>query len=197
METLLMQILSALVGAAIVYVFGIRKLSVQLRNAFIERQLAEFYSPIVGYRKRIRTKSELREKISDAANASWQDICAQYREANQIMHNHEELFAPYKAIIEYDNQQFREELMLLYRKMLNVFTDKYWLADEDTRAYYQEFLEFVEIWERFLAEALPDDVVKKIGHTENKLHPFYEHLEQKLSALQKEIKDGRFWNPRI
>ena len=197
MEAFLLTMLSALVGAVIVYVFGIRKLSVQLRYAFIEKQLSEFYSPIAGYRKRIRTKSELREKISGAAGASWQELCAPYSEANQIMHNNEELFAPYKSMIEYDNQQFREEFMPLYRKMLDVFTEKYWLADADTRAYYQGFLEFVEIWERFLAEALPGEVIKKLGHTEENVRPFYEHLEQKLSALQAEIKDQRFWTQRM
>ena len=200
MEALLLQMLSALVGAVIVYVFGIRKLSVQLRNAFIEKQLSEFYSPIAGYRKRIMTKSELREKISGAANASWQELCAHNSDAQQILHNDdndEELFAPYKSIIEYDNQQFREELMPLYRKMLDVFTEKYWLADADTRAYYQGFLEFVEIWERVLAEALPGEVIKKLGHIEENIRPFYEHLEQKLSALQAEVRDQRFWNLRI
>lgn len=196
METLLLQMLSALVGAAIVYVFGIRKLSIELRNAFIEKQLSEFYSPIAGSRKRIRAKSELREKISDAANASWHEICARYSEDQQIMHNEETLFAPYKSVIEYDNQQFREELMPLYRKMLDVFTENYWLADADTRAYYQDFLEFVEIWERSLVEALPVDVMQKLGHTEETLFPFYKHIEQKLSALQAEIGDQRFWKLR-
>ena len=192
MVAFLLQMLSALVGAAIVYVFGVRNLSVQRRNAFIEKQLSEFYSPIAGCRKRIRAKSELREKISGAAKGSWQDLCARYSDAQQIRHNHEDLFAPYKSIIEYDNQQLRDELIPLYRKMLDVFTEKYWLADEDTRVYYQDFLEFVEIWERFLAEALPGEVIKKLDHTEENLRPFYEHVEQKLSTLQIEVKDQRF-----
>lgn len=197
MEVLLLQILSALVGAVIVYVFGIRKLSVQIRYSFIEKQLSEFYAPIAGYRKRIRTKSELSEKISNAAEASWQELCARNSKPSQIEDNDEQLFAPYKSLIEYDNQQFREEFMPLYRKMLDVFTEKYWLADVDTRAYYEGFLEFVEIWERFLAKALPREVIKKLGHTEENVRPFYEHLEQKLSALQAEVKGQRFWTLRI
>ena len=155
MEALLLQFFSALVGGLIVYVFGIRKLSIELRNAFILKQMSEFYSPIAGYRKRIRAKSEVRGKVSTAANEAWKETCAPYSEAKQPMHNHEELFAPYKNIIEYDNKQLREELMPLYRKILDLFTEKYWLADEDTRAHYQNFLEFVEIWERYLAEVLP------------------------------------------
>lgn len=113
------------------------------------------------------------------------------------MSNHEELYAPYGKIIEYDNNQLREELIPLYRKMLDIFTEKYWLADEDTRAYYQEFLEFVEIWERFLAEALPGEVIRKLGHTEENVLPFYEHVERKLSVLQDEINAKSFWKLRL
>lgn len=113
------------------------------------------------------------------------------------MLNHEELYAPYGKIIEYDNNQLREELIPLYRKMLDLFTEKYWLADEDTRAYYQEFLEFVEIWERYLAEALPGDVIRKLGHTEENVLPFYEHIERKLSVLQDEINAKSFWKLRL
>lgn len=164
----------------------------QLRNSFVERQLSEFYSPIAGYRKRIRTKSELRAKISSAAQEVWQETCARYSDPEKMARRSDELFAPYKRIIEYDNQQFREELLPLYRKMLDVFTEKYWLADQDTRAHYERFLEFVEIWDRFLADALPGEVVTKLGHAEEKLHVFYDHLERKLSALQAEVKDRRF-----
>lgn len=197
MTTLLLQFVSALVGGLIVYVFGIRKLSIELRNTFVQKQMSEFYSPLAGCRKRIRAKSEVREKVSSVANEAWKDLCARYMAAKQPMHDHEEQYAPYGRIIDYDNDQLREELIPLYRKMLDVFTEKYWLADEDTRAYYQDFLEFVEIWERYLAEALPRDVLVKLGHTEENVLPFYDHVEQKLSALQNEINAKNFWKVRL
>ena len=197
METLLLQFFSALVGGLVVYIFGIRKLSIELRSTFIQKQMSEFYSPIAGYRKRIRAKSEVRGKVSTAANEAWQELCAPYSEAKEPMLNHEELYAPYGKIIEYDNNQLREELMPLYRKILDLFTDKYWLADEDTRAYYQDFLEFVEIWERYLAEALPGDVIRKLGHSEDNVLPFYDHVERKLSALQEDINAKSFWKLRL
>lgn len=197
METLLLQFFSALVGGLIVYVFGIRKLSIELRNAFIQKQMSEFYSPIAGYRKRIMAKSEVRGKVSTAASEAWKELCAPYSEAKQPMVNHEELYAPFGKIIEYDNKQLREELMPLYRKILDLFTEKYWLADEDTRVYYQDFLEFVEVWERYLAEALPAEVIRKLEHSEENVLPFYEHIEQRLSALQEEINAKSFWKLRL
>jgi hypothetical protein len=192
MNALLSSLLSALVGALIVYVFGIRTLSIEIRNAFVQKQLSEFYSPIAGYRKRIQAKREIQVKIALAADAAWNAICVQRSHTET-----ERLFAPYKSIIEYDNKQLREELMPLYRKMLDLFTEKYWLADEDTRAYYQNLLEFVEIWERYLAEALPDEVLAKLGHTEENVLPLYEHIENRLSTLQAEIKDQGFWKLRL
>lgn len=197
MQTLFLQFLSALVGGLVVYVFGIRKFSLETRNAFIQKQLSEFYSPIAAYQKRIRARSEVRVKVSEAANEAWKELCVPYSDAKQPMLNHEELFAPYGKIIDYDNNQLREELMPLYRKMLEIFTENYWLADTDTRAYYQDFLEFVEIWERYLAEALPGKVIKKLGHTEDNVKPFYEHIESKLTALQKEITSTSFWKLRL
>lgn len=197
METLLLQFLSALVGGLVVYVFGIRKLSIELRNAFIQKQMSEFYSPIAGCRKRIRAKSEVREKVSSAVSEAWKELCAPYTETNQPTHNHAEQYEPYRKIIEYDNNQLSEELMPLYRKILDLFTEKYWLADEDTRAYYQGFLEFVEIWERYLARALPGDVIQKLGHSEENVLPFYDHVERKLSALQEEVNATSFWKLRL
>jgi hypothetical protein len=196
MDATLLQILSALVGASVVYVFGIRQLSIQRRNAFIEKQLSEFYSPIAGYRKRIRTKSELRLKISTAADEVWREICECDRKSAVPIQSDNGRFTPFRKVIEYDNQQFRNELMPLYRKMLDVFTEKYWLADSDTRAHYQSFLEFVELWERFLADSIPVEVITKLGHAEKNVHGFYEHLESRITALQAEVKDQRFL-PRL
>jgi hypothetical protein len=139
----------------------------------------------------------VRQKVSSAANEAWKELCAPYTEAKQPMHNHAEQYAPYGKIIDYDNNQLREELMPLYRKILDVFTEKYWLADEDTRAYYQDFLEFVEIWERDLARALPGEVIQKLGHSEENALPFYEHVERKLSALQEKVDAKSFWTLRL
>ncbi len=101
-------LLSALVGAAVVYYFGIRHLGIQRRSAFRERQLAEFYAPLAGIRKQILAKSELRLKISAAANEAWQEICKSYGERPML--DNEQRFAPFKKIIDYENEQLKAEL---------------------------------------------------------------------------------------
>lgn len=185
----LSPVISGLIGAGVVYYFGVRQLVVQRRLAFVERQLSEFYGPLAGLRKQIRAKSELREKVSAAAQkTTCRNLCDSYWAAT--MHDHEERFAPFERIIEYDNKQLTEDLLPKYREMLTLFTNRYHLASADTRTFYQPFLEFVEIWNRWLAEALPAEVVKELGHGEEGLHSFYEHLEIKINALQKEVAVG-------
>lgn len=184
-----------MVGALIVYYFGIRQISIKRHADFVERQLQEFYAPMAGWRKRIRVKSELRLRISGAANEAWLEICASNREA--VMHDHDERFKPFRRIIEYDNDQFVRELMPLYRQMLDLFTDNYWLAARDTRGFYHEYLEFVEIWERILGAAIPVEVIKKLGHNEENLKTFYDHIESKLQQLQEEVADLKPWWRRL
>lgn len=185
---ILNTLLSALVGAGIVYYFGIRHLDVQRKLAFRERQLAEFYAPLAGLRRQIEAKSELRLKVSNAANAAWQDLCALH--GTNPMLDHDRQFEPFKKIIDYENDQLKAELIPKYREILAIFTERYHLASPDTRTFYQDFLEFVEIWNRWLAEALPPEALKKLGHSEERVKPFYEHLESKMSKLQDEIARG-------
>jgi hypothetical protein len=106
------------------------------------------------------------------------------------MLDHEQRFAPFKRIIEYDNDQLRAELIPKYREMLALFTDRYHLAAPETRAFYQEFLEFVEVWNRWLSDSLPPEVLDKLAHTEDRVKPFYEHLELKMQQVQDEIARG-------
>lgn len=187
--SLLSSLLSGLVGASVVYYFGIRQLITQRRLGYLERQLIEFYAPLAGIRTQIRAKSDLRVKISAAAEAAWQKIVKSY--GDQPMPDHEERFAPFKKIIEYDNDQLKAELLPKYREMLTLFTDRYHLATLDTRAFYKDLVAFVEIWNRWLAESLPPEVASELGHAEATLTPFYEHLEARMHQLQAEIAQGR------
>ena len=181
-------LLGVLIGAAVAYYFGFRQLVNQRRLSFLERQLAEFYAPLAGLRRQIRAKSELRQKLSVASNAAWQDICRSY--GDRAMDDDEERFTPFKKITEYENEQLKTELIPKYREMLALFTERYHLASADTRAFYQEFLEFVEIWNRWLAQSLPREVLEKLGHSEATVQPFYEHLESKMQQLQDKIARG-------
>jgi hypothetical protein len=113
------------------------------------------------------------------------------------MLDHEKRFAPFHKIFEYDNEQLRAELLPKYRDMLALFTERYYLAAPDTRIFYEPFLEFVEIWNRWLGESLPVEVLEKLEHGEEGVKPFYEHLESKMESLQMEVSRGGGWHWRL
>jgi hypothetical protein len=169
----LSSIPSGLIGAAVVYYFGLRQRAKERHFSFLERQLSEFYAPLAGLRKQIRTQSELRNKIQGSYHGD---------DAGQLK--------ALEATIDYHNKQFIEELLPKYREMLALFTTRYHLADATTRAFYPTFLEYVEIWNIWVAKVLSADVLRELDHREAKNYPFYEYLESKLQQLQDEIAQG-------
>jgi hypothetical protein len=192
--TLLWWIISAVVpilsGLAGVIV-GARLTSNQQQSArkynFVERQVREFYSPLLGMRQRILAESELRLKISNIANEEWQSLCR-----NRTPEQLQKLdFEPFRRIIGYNNLQLSEELLPAYRKMLEIFTSSFWLAEEATRQHYAALVEYVEIWNRFMKETLPAEVLHRLEHSEQRLHPLYADLEQQLGTLRSRLSQGR------
>lgn len=129
---ILNSLLSGLVGATVVYYFGIRHLVIQRRLAFLERQLTELYAPLAGIRKQISARSETRAKVSAMANAAWQELCERYE--GQPMPDHAQRFEPFKKIIEYDNEQLKKELIPKYEEMLKLFTERYIILRRRIRA---------------------------------------------------------------
>jgi hypothetical protein len=62
------------------------------------------------------------------------------------------------------------------------------LVDEETLKFYPHFVLFVEIWNRYTAKSIPGDVIKQIGHEEEDLNLFYEHLDLHCKKLRSFIK---------
>lgn len=167
------------------YRFAVNQARTKRKTDLIERQLFEFYSPIWGCIKRIHAQGKLRAEISHASNAAWQKVCER---SPKPFHNHKEEFAPYKNLIEYDNEQLTSEVIPLYDKALEIFTSQFWLSEESTRQYYEEFYRFVEIWHRYLNRSLPMDALRELEHDEEKLKPFYDDIETKMLDLKKKLK---------
>jgi len=164
----------------------------QRRLAFVEKQLKDFYSPMLGLRNEIAMRSQLRVRIHDTADAVWRELCSQAREVSpealgELSKNREPEFT---SLIEYDNSQLLKELIPAYQQMATLFRDNYWLAHPETRAHYQELIEFVELWERWLANSIPAEVIQRLEHTEERLKPFYAHLEKKHDVLRQSIESG-------
>lgn len=115
-------VVSGLIGAAVVYYFGLKQRAKERHFGFLEKQLIEFYAPLAGLRKQIRAKSELRVKIQGSYGG-----------------NNERQLKAFEETIEYHDKQFKEELLPKYREMLDLFTARYHLAHPETRDFYPIF----------------------------------------------------------
>ena len=169
-----------------------RRERAERRRQFIESQLKDFYSPMLGLRKEIEARSEMRVRIQSRAESAWASLSAavdqQGAEASRQMTAAR--IPEFQRLIEYDNEKFVEESLPAYRKMVAMFRDQLWLADPDTREHFRTLVDYVEVWERFYAKALPREVLVLLGHTEAKLRPFYAHLESRLGELRKKAEGG-------
>ncbi|WP_143424305.1 hypothetical protein [Geoanaerobacter pelophilus] len=154
---------------------------------FKQKQITEFYSPMIGCLKNIQSHSELRLELSNAASEAWREIIDA---APKPFLDHKNEFKPFEKLIEYDNIKFREELLPLYDRMLSIFTENYWLAEEPTKAHYSELCRYVEVWHRWLGDALPREVMLKAEHSEERLFPLYDDLEKQMFNLRNTIANG-------
>jgi hypothetical protein len=161
----------------------------QRQLAFLEKQLSSFYSPMLGLRNEVKTHSAFRVRVQNEASAAlsqlYQNLDVQERQRIAAERSPE-----LTRIIEYDNDKLNEELLPAYRKMVELFRESYWLAEPETRAYYGVLVEFVEVWNRWIDKALPVEVLKRLEHSEDKLAPFYEHIERTHDAIRQQLKNG-------
>lgn len=161
---------------------------------FLEKQLTDFYSPMVGIRNQIRMLSELRLKISQSADRNWRKLCDEAREdggAKVLRERTEERKEAFEAIINYNNQQLTESLIPSYQRMIEVFRENYYLAEPATKAYFKDLLEFVNLWDRWLKKAIPREVLEDLDHGEEILLPFYAHIEEMHNNLRLKLKEGK------
>src|SRR5688572_7793442 len=67
--------------------------------------------------------------------------------------------------------------------MLTTLREHLWLAEHETRSYFSALLEYVELWERWLAKTMPNEVLERLQHGEGSLKKFYEHISLFLDEL--------------
>jgi hypothetical protein len=183
-------------GGVLIGTFGNARREREKRDAdFMARQLAEFYGPLLGLRSAIRAHGELRVKLSAAQEASWQDLVNSAREEGgtaAIQRLREgSLGQKYSAIIDDEEQKFRELILPWYKKMIEVFRDNISLSEPETRKHFPALIEFVEVWERFLNDKLPGQVSQSLGHTETKLHPLYANIEETHDRLREHLATAK------
>jgi hypothetical protein len=159
------------------------------RFEFVEKQLQELYSPLLGLRRQVRALSELRVRVAAEAGVAWAELCARAREGGPeaLRKLTEERSASFDAIVEHENSQWRDELFPCYKEMLQIFRDKFWLAENSTRAQFEKLIVYIELWDRALNKTIPGEVLARLSVREAELEPLYENLEQTFQNLRAQL----------
>lgn len=192
--SVLVPVISGLVGVILGAWLTTRRETTQRRHDFLATQLRDFYAPMLGLRAEVRKRGEIRLTVSRAADAAWRELCARARETadpptalQTLSDTRGQAFA---SIIEYNNRVLAETTIPAYRRMVEMFRDHLWLAEQSTRKHFGTLVAFVDIWERWLSGALPAEVVEKLGHDEEALEPFYLDLEVHHDRLRSAVSQG-------
>ena len=191
------EIVVALSGIAGVLIGGwitSRNQQKERRDRRILEQLDQFYGPLLGMRAQILAKSEVRLKVSGATDEAWRNLIGRLDKAQSdqkieyIKQIEKERFPDFEKVIDENNRQFVEEIHPMYRKMVKHFADNMSLAESATRRYFGALVEFVEIWDRWLDKTIPKEAIKLLGHSEDKLKPFYQDLADHMESLSSKLK---------
>jgi len=185
--------LTGLVGVFIGAFLSGRQTQKLRKQSYLEKQLNELYSPLLGLRKEIVMRGKLRVKIQSTADSTWRELCEEARktggpEATKKLTD--QRYEEFGNIINYDNKVLEEQLLPAYKQMASVIRHNLWLAEAETSEYFQILLEFIDIWDRWLDNSMPGEVWEKLNHTEEKLQPFYEHLENTHKLLTEKLASG-------
>ncbi len=160
---------------------------------FMEKQLRELYSPLLSIRKHVRALSELRPQVATVAGNVWQELCREARErggAQALQELTLERSPAFNAIIQYENEQWKNELLPSYEQMLKIFRDNFWLAEISTRDQFGHLIVYIELWNRALNRTIPGEVIAQLGIREAVLNPLYEDIERTFAELRRKLSLG-------
>ncbi len=161
---------------------------IERRNARIKEQLMEFYAPLRGMRADIKAKSDLRVKVEAIAGDKWQQNFTVVDDPEAKRQIDERVWPEYEKLKQYSDDQLISDIIPTYRKMVEHFMSHMGYAEESTIAHYPAFVEFVEIWNRFLARSLPRGVAERLSQAEKNLYPLYDDIETNAKHLSEKLK---------
>lgn len=183
--------IAGLIGVALGGAIALFNQRRQRADEHNQRQLSEFYAPLHGIRLRILAKSELRVKSSGAHGAAWVELLAGPRATGDpelLKKTVDEKWPAFEKAHEYSEREFVEDIVPLYRKMVDLFTDKMWLAEPSTRQHFGTLVEFVEIWNRYLGGGIAKEAIPLLDQREDKVKPLYADIADHVESLSRRLQ---------
>lgn len=183
---------AGLCGVGVGALLTSRREKIGRRYEFLSKQLTDFYSPLLSYRKEIEAIGKVRVKIEGTAGKVWHEMCERYEgNPTELQKLTQEKGEKFDKIIDYDNEYLEKETVPAYHKMIEIFRKNLHLAESSTSKHFPALIEFVNIWDRFLAGSLPGEVIKALDHSEKSLYPLYEDLQCQHDKLRTKLANGK------
>ncbi len=155
------------------------------RIAFIDRQIEQFYSPMVGLRRKLlaldSVNSLVGRSILDEMGSFPSEIdLAQMTDPQKV----------FMRDVDYTNEQLTSEILPIYEEMVRLFRDNHWLVEPATGAYEELLISFVEKVKRDLQNALPREARKALPKNDKDLEGFYAEVEETLNRFTNRKRKG-------
>jgi hypothetical protein len=160
----------------------------------VQQQLNEFYAPFLGIHMLIRARSEFRLKLSGILGEAWPRLFANARaqgDPSLLKETADKHWPAFEKAQDYANHVQQFEIIPLYDKMVQLFTDKMPFTEPSTRQHFGALVEFVEIWKRFYADALPKETLSLLDHREEKVKPLYADVANQVENLARQLSSRR------
>lgn len=155
----------------------------------IERQLSEFYGPLMTMSKQLVSRREHRQNIEGTIDKVWRRLEPEMRKVGVEDQNiARELQSQYDALSDYDQRYLAEIFLPDFREMLRLFREKMWLAEPSTLPYFGTIVAYVDVWELSLQKVITGRVAIELQRpVETKLTEFYTDLEATYERLRREL----------
>jgi hypothetical protein len=122
---------------------------------------------------------------------AWQVECERLKGYPEALRKLEEKWEPeMQKSMDYDSKKAYEEWLADYRKMIDIFCEKEWLAEPSTVQHFSALYEYVEIWNRYAAESIPREALAPLKHSEEPLLPLFEDLQKTHDKLRERLARG-------
>ena len=180
--------ISGLFGVVVGALLTARREKLNRKYSFLSRQLSEFYSPLLVIRRELKAWGELRLRISQTAGIEWQKLCERFEgQPEELRKLSETKWNRFEKIIDYNNENLEKEALPSYHRMIQIIRDNMWLAEKSTLQHFPALIEYVDIWDRFMAGTIPGEVVNALGHSEESLHPFYDDIQKNHDRIRAQL----------
>jgi hypothetical protein len=186
--SIIVPAISGLCGVVVGAFLTARREKLNRKYSFFSKQLTDLYSPLLVLRRELKAWGELRVRISQTADREWRKLCDRFEgQPDELRKLSETRGVKFKKIIDYNNENLKTEAFPSYHRMIQIIRDNMWLAEKSTLQYLPALIEYVDIWDRFMADTLPGEVVNALGHSEETLYPFYDDIQKNHDRIRDQL----------